>query len=186
MGIIFNQQNDEEVEELEQRVDELEDRLENLKDEKDTLDKIVANIDQYGTIEREKSGKVETLDEPKVAWKATKHYILKLVIPKGARVVHPNGDSFGSHYWKKRTDKAMPVGFYDVRTLEDMQQWVFQNDEEALVYDETDYCHTQNGDYEYVLGEMATPASYLDARVDEGCTSGIHFFTNKEDALDWY
>lgn len=134
-----------------------------------------------------KSEEVETLEEPRVAWKATRNYIVKLLIPEGATVVHPK---YGS---KKRTDKAVVLELHEVEEEVFTNRDIFGNevtrtkkkmeDEIAL---ETSDNSRRDSSFTYEVGEMVTPEEDLNKTVDNECCSGIHFFTSIEEAVDWY
>lgn len=127
-----------------------------------------------------KSGTVEVLDEPRIAWKATSNHVLKLLLPEGTKVVHPED----SRDDKKRGDQAIPLAFFDVTRRARMFEYdVRVADEPTESVNDT----SQNrGRFEYTIGEKATPEEPLDTDISAECRSGIHFFTSKDRAFSWY
>lgn len=174
--------------ELEARIDELEGRCDELHTRVKRTEKAAdragecANqiqrslegiVDQYKTVE-DKNDVVETLDTPKVAWKATQNYIVKLLIPEGATVVHPVPQSYGPR--KKRTDVAIVVQFYEVGDT-------FEN--QLIPTRETVDRSKRTKYFTYEVGERITPDCPLATNTDVECTDGIHFFCSQEAAIDW-
>jgi len=137
----------------------------------------------------DKDGVVETVDDPRIAWKATDNQVVKLLIPEGATVVHPEKTANN----KKRGDKAIPLSFYDVgedvtyhnrafgSPTEERERYV-EDDPNTTVEDNSIRSRT----FTYEIGEPATPDEDLDTDVTAECRSGVHFFPTKEDALNWY
>lgn len=69
---------------------------------------------------------------------------------------------------KCRCDKAKVLGIVDLRTNDALDRITNMN------YHET----------EYVVGEMVYPDSFDENRWNE-CSNGIHFFINKQEAIDY-
>ncbi len=114
---------------------------------------------------------VETLDEPKVAWKATLNAIVELVIPAGETVVHPQYATFTSKH-KKRCSKAFVKDFHVPET--DMGSPDFRDSAK------------RDGDFKYRVGTFVEPEESLDTSTYSNCKSGIHMFTSKSEAEEWY
>jgi hypothetical protein len=192
--------------ELQQRIDELESHIEAVEDRamraENEADAAYRKVDDYaqrieekaenavtiahalnelhvGEVEEleDKNGTVEVLDEPRIAWKATSKHVLKLLLPEGAKVVHPED----SRDDKKRGDQAIPLAFYDVEqeTFGDL----YAEDEPTTTVED----RSQNRcGFEYNIGEKATPEEPLNTDIGAECRSGIHFFASKGKAFMWY
>ena len=98
-----------------------------------------------------------------IGWKRVKDVLIKLEIPADAK-----RSSATTH--KCRCDKAKVLGFYD--TLGEMELNITE-----LVNDRYEKC-------KYVKGEMVYPDYFDEDRWDE-CSHGIHFFINKQDAINY-
>ena len=98
-----------------------------------------------------------------IGWKRVKDVLIKLEIPADAK-----RSSATTH--KCRCDKAKVLGFYD--TLGEMELNITE-----LVNDRYEEC-------KYVKGEMVYPDYFDEDRWDE-CSHGIHFFINKQDAINY-
>ena len=92
-----------------------------------------------------------------------KDVLIKLEIPADAK-----RSSATTH--KCRCEKAKVLGFYD--TLGEMELNITE-----LVNDRYEKC-------KYVKGEMVYPDYFDEDRWDE-CSHGIHFFINKQDAINY-
>lgn len=173
--------------ELEGRINDLESQLEDANEDRRELrdgvkdavktarqaSRAVRGItDSIETVE-DKSMLVETLDEPRIGWKATKNHIVKLYLPKGTRVVHPE-NSWGNN--KKRCNKAIVVQLYEASNFTYGSLIPTTN-----LYDRSRY----QDDFSYSVGHEVTPNTPLDTDLESECTSGIHFFCSKEEAIDW-
>lgn len=179
-----------------ERVDDVEDRAQSadidsanaIERIQDTEQRLDAAFDLIQTLERiseipnvrNKNCIIETLDEPRIGWKSTQNRIVKLLIPEGATVVHP--DKTSRHYIgdKKRTDKAIPLELYEVynSTISGTQSTSKVRDVTAT--------STHDRGFKYNIGEVATPVDGLDKSLNTECTDGIHFWCTKQEALDWY
>lgn len=199
--------------ELEERINDLEDRLADAEDEAEsakrragTANDKATEAQRKATEEAEKAAEiahalnelhvgevaplkdkkdvVETLDSPRIAWKATENQIAKLLIPEGATVVHPDGAGD-----KKRGDEAIVLAFYDYN---DKQVYnglggpiTREQYAEGPVL-ETEDRSKRSSTFKYEIGEKVTPNEDLNANTEAECRSGVHFFPSKQSALDWY
>ena len=98
-----------------------------------------------------------------IGWKRVKDVLIKLEIPADAK-----RSSATTH--KCRCEKAKVLGFYD--TLGEMELNITE-----LVNDRYEEC-------KYVKGEMVYPDYFDEDRWNE-CSHGIHFFINKQDAINY-
>ena len=98
-----------------------------------------------------------------VGWKKVNNVLIKLEIPADAQRSSATTN-------KCRCDKAKVLGFYD--SLGEMELNITE-----LVNDRYEEC-------KYVKGEMVYPDYFDDDRWDE-CSHGIHFFINKQDAINY-
>ena len=99
-----------------------------------------------------------------VGWKKVNNVLIKLEIPEDAR-------RSSATTKKCRCDKAKVLGFYD-----------------SLGSKELDITELVNDKYgkkcKYVKGEMVYPDFFDEDRWNE-CSHGIHFFVNKQDAINY-
>ena len=98
-----------------------------------------------------------------VGWKKVNNVLIKLEIPADAKRSSATTN-------KCRCDKAKVLGFYD-----------------SLGSKELDMTELVNDNYEkckYVKGEMVYPDFFDENRWNE-CSHGIHFFVNKQDAINY-
>jgi len=175
------QQMQDEILSLKERVDRKEDEARSQAENAAQIAHAVGRIHTNNFKEvQDKDGVVETLDEPRLAWKATNNNVVKLLIPEGARVVHP-WKSDVSRGRKKRTDEAIPVAFYDVKKGGIIFSKKRDEQPNMMVSDRS----KKDSMFEYNIGEKATPNKPLNTRLDKECTSGIHFFTTEEKAVKW-
>ena len=98
-----------------------------------------------------------------VGWKKVNNVLIKLEIPADAKRSSATTN-------KCRCDKAKVLGFYDSLGVNEL-------DMTELVNDKYEKC-------KYVKGEMVYPDSFDEDRWNE-CSHGIHFFINKQDAIDY-
>ena len=98
-----------------------------------------------------------------IGWKKVNDVLIKLEIPADAR----RSSAITN---KCRCDKAKVLGFYNTLGTEEL-------DITELVNDEYEKC-------KYVKGEMVYPDFFDEDRWNE-CSHGIHFFVNKQDAIDY-
>lgn len=98
-----------------------------------------------------------------VGWKKINNVLIKLEIPADAKRSSATTN-------KCRCDKAKVLGFYDTLGTEEL-------DMTELVNDKYEKC-------KYVKGEMVYPDSFDEDRWNE-CSHGIHFFINKQDAINY-
>lgn len=98
-----------------------------------------------------------------VGWKKVNNILIKLEILADAK-------RSSATTKKCRCDKAKVLGFYDTLGTEEL-------DITELVNDKYEKC-------KYVKGEMVYPDSFDEDRWNE-CSHGIHFFINKQDAIDY-
>lgn len=98
-----------------------------------------------------------------VGWKKVNNVLIKLEIPADAKRSSATTN-------KCRCDKAKVLGFYDILGVNEL-------DITELVNNEYEECR-------YVKGEMVYPDSFDEDRWNE-CSHGIHFFVNKQDAIDY-
>lgn len=215
MGLIFGgstTENREEIEELKSRVEDAEGRVRDAEsrarrahdraaaaeeraiNEAENAAKIAhaLNALHAGSVAEleDKDGVVETLDEPRIAWKSTEDHIVKLLLPEGATVVHPENSANN----KKRGDEAIPLAFYDTgenvhrdtsafgSTTSTYRDQYVEDDPNTTIEDSS----MRSGLFKYEIGEPATPEDDLDTDVTAECRSGIHFFPSKDDALGWH
>lgn len=210
MGMIFGQNTNE----LEERIEELESRLDQARAERDAAREEIDRLQREANgakaiaesaVERQVehaeplndlTGTIETLDQDRIAWKATRNHIVKLLIPQGARVVHPYHDEVGTpgfHNFevrKKRTDKAVVVGFYNVdgygsaneRRQVSTAGKIADDRMAAASRDRSMHDDT----FTYEVGEEVEPEYALNTNLHTECHSGIHIFATKDEALAWY
>lgn len=98
-----------------------------------------------------------------IGWKRVKDVLIKLEIPADAK-------RSSATTRKCRCEKAKVLGFYD-----------------SLGLNELNITELVNNRYEkcrYIKGEMVYPDYFDDNRWDE-CSHGIHFFINKQDAINY-
>ena len=98
-----------------------------------------------------------------VGWKKVNNVLIKLEIPADAKRSSATTN-------KCRCDKAKVLGFYNTLGTEEL-------DITELVNDKYKKC-------KYVKGEMVYPDSFDEDRWNE-CSHGIHFFINKQDAINY-
>ena len=98
-----------------------------------------------------------------VGWKKVNNVLIKLEIPADAKRSSATTN-------KCRCDKAKVLGFYDSLGVNEL-------DITELVNDKYEEC-------KYVKGEMVYPDSFDEDRWNE-CSHGIHFFINKQDAINY-
>ena len=99
-----------------------------------------------------------------VGWKKVNNVLIKLEIPADAKRSSATTN-------KCRCDKAKVLGFYDSLGSKELNITELVNDN----YGEK--C-------KYVKGEMVYPDSFDENRWNE-CSHGIHFFVNKQDAINY-
>lgn len=98
-----------------------------------------------------------------VGWKKVNNVLIKLEIPADAKRSSATTN-------KCRCDKAKVLGFYDTLGVNELDITEFVNDK----YEKC----------KYVKGEMVYPDSFDEDRWNE-CSHGIHFFVNKQDAINY-
>ena len=98
-----------------------------------------------------------------IGWKKINKILIKLEIPEDAR-------RSSATTKKCRCDKAKVLGFYNALGTEEL-------DMTELVNDKYEKC-------KYVKSEMVYPDSFDENRWNE-CSHGIHFFVNKQDAINY-
>lgn len=96
-----------------------------------------------------------------IGWKKVRDCLVQLEIPEDARRQSATGT-------KCRCDKAKVLGIIDLETNEP-QERVTNNEYAPL---------------DYIVGEMVYPDSFDDNRWEE-CSHGIHFFINKQEAIEY-
>ena len=96
-----------------------------------------------------------------IAWKKVNNYLVKLEIPTDAKRSSATSN-------KCRCDKALVLDIEDLATGEHPKGVVNHN-----------YCKCV-----YKVGKMVYPDSFDEDRWNE-CSHGIHFFLDKQDALDY-
>ena len=101
-------------------------------------------------------------DGPFVGWKKVGSCLVKLLIPDDA-------ERCSATTRKSRCSKALVVSILDLHTNEDVQEI-------------TNKAYTP--EVTYKVGEMVLPDSFDKDRWNE-CSHGIHFFINKQDAIDY-
>lgn len=98
-----------------------------------------------------------------VGWKKVNNVLIKLEIPADAKRSSATTN-------KCRCDKAKVLGFYDILGVNEL-------DITELINDKYEKC-------KYVKGEMVYPDFFDEDRWNE-CSHGIHFFVNKQDAINY-
>ena len=101
-------------------------------------------------------------DGPFIGWKKVGSCLVKLLIPDDA-------ERCSATTRKCRCSKAMVVSILDLDTNEDVQEI-------------TNKAYTPEATYK--VGEMVLPNAFDKDRWNE-CSNGIHFFINKQDAIDY-
>ena len=97
-----------------------------------------------------------------IGWKKINKVLIKLEIPEDAR-------RSSATTKKCRCDKAKVLGFYDLNSTELNIDKIINNSYNTC---------------EYIKGEMVYPDSFDEDRWNE-CGHGIHFFINKQDAINY-
>ena len=97
-----------------------------------------------------------------VGWKKVNNVLIKLEIPADAKRSSATTN-------KCRCDKAKVLGFYDLNSTE--------LNIDKIINHSYNTC-------EYIKGEMVYPDSFDEDRWNE-CSHGIHFFINKQDAINY-
>ena len=97
-----------------------------------------------------------------IGWKKINKILIKLEIPEDAR-------RSSATTKKCRCDKAKVLGFYDLNSTELNIDKIINNSYNTC---------------EYIKGEMVYPDSFDEDRWNE-CGHGIHFFINKQDAINY-
>ena len=100
-----------------------------------------------------------------IGWKKINKILIKLEIPEDAR-------RSSATTKKCRCDKAKVLGFYDINSTELNIDKIINN-----------YNYNYNT-CEYIKSEMVYPDSFDENRWNE-CSHGIHFFINKQDAINY-
>ena len=98
-----------------------------------------------------------------IGWKKIDKILIKLEIPEDARRSSATTN-------KCRCDKAKVLGFYDILGVNEL--------------DMTELVNNEYKECKYVKGEMVYPDSFDEDRWNE-CSHGIHFFVNKQDAINY-
>ena len=101
-------------------------------------------------------------DGPFIGWKKVGSCLVKLLIPDDA-------ERCSATTRKCRCSKAMVISILDLDTNEDVQEII----NKAYTPEVT-----------YKVGEMVLPDAFDKDRWNE-CSNGIHFFINKQDAIDY-
>jgi len=141
------------------------------------------NIETDAVAELEgKDGEVVRLEEERVAWKATRNAIVKLLLPPTAKVVYPRHSAFGRK--KLRTNMAFVADMYDPDEFADKEREFMSDAENASGVFEDVSRH--DNDFEYELGDLIQPENEFDDDVTARCTSGIHLYRTKEGAIEHY
>ena len=97
-----------------------------------------------------------------IGWKKVRNCLVKLEIPEDARRCSCTSQ-------KCRCDKAKVLGITNLDTNESVSEIKNTSYSPAITY---------------VVGEMVYPDSFNENRWDE-CSHGIHFFINKQNAIDY-
>ena len=97
-----------------------------------------------------------------VGWKKVQDKLIKLLIPEDAK-------RCSATTYKCRCDKAQVLAITSL-------------DEESSFDSVTNVAYTPN--IEYKVGEMVYPDKFDEDRWNE-CSNGIHFFINKQDAINY-
>ena len=97
-----------------------------------------------------------------IGWKKVCDNLIKLEIPEDAK-------RLSSVSMKCRCDKARVLSVWNMRLEEEVSEVVN---------------HAYNQDTLYKVGEMVYPDSFDEDRWNE-CSNGIHFFINKQDAINY-
>ena len=97
-----------------------------------------------------------------IGWKKVGNHLIMLEIPDDAKRCSATSQ-------KCRCDKARVLGITNLKTNESISE--IKN---------TSYCPAVT----YVVGEMVYPDSFDEDRWNE-CSHGIHFFINKQDAINY-
>lgn len=156
-------------EDLEEEVEEAEERAEEANIERREVEESLAAALDAGEFEplQHKWVEVETLDEPRAAYKRTKNQIVKLVIPAGETVVHPS-----TSHRKKRVSKAYVEEIRDLDNTECNVDYGYSFHDPGFAYRE---------------GEFVEPRGHdLDKSTMKTCTYGIHCFCKVEHAQEYY
>jgi len=173
------------VEELTEEKEEAEEQRKEEHIQRSLLDVgITAVLEELPKIETA-AGYVETLEQPHVAFKAIDSGIATLIIPKGANVVHPTiSAQHASHGPPKyRTDEVVVVGIKKY----DINEGAFSRSAsktDKQVKGGSSLNQNRYNSVTYRIGETVTP-DHLNENTSLVCTNGIHFFAEKDDAVEW-
>ena len=97
--------------------------------------------------------------------------ILKLEIPEDAKRISTVGK-------KCRCDKAKVLQAYKYLGI------ITDNDEDNIIASEDIFCSLRSNSFKYKVGEMVSVDNFDDSK-DNECSTGIHFFMTKRDAIDY-
>ena len=104
-----------------------------------------------------------------IGWKKVDNrYLIKLQIPEDAK-------RSSATYFKCRCDKALVLEITDLKN----------NDKSIKNITNTKAYNCYGSKVNYIVGEMVYPDSFDDNRWNE-CSNGIHFFINKQDAINYF
>lgn len=199
MGLILNRGN-ERLDALEEQVEDLEDDLREAEAQQAKLRGRISNLTTLVRTTQEmvdipeledKEDVVETLDEPRIAWKGTRDQIVKLLIPEGASVVHPKQTHGSNAHHKKRVDKAIALMMFDASVRNVPQRttdpYVAEPCTETVVEESDSTIATSKHDntFHYRVGERVEPDRFRTSTEIE-CTNGIHVFCTQDEATEWY
>ena len=96
-----------------------------------------------------------------IGWKKVRDYLIKLEIPEGARRCSATTN-------KCRCDRAKVLSITNIKSGEEIQE----------------LCNDSYSACVYKVGEMVYPDKFDDDRWNE-CSNGIHFFINKQEAINY-
>ena len=96
-----------------------------------------------------------------IGWKKVRDYLIKLEIPEDAKRCSATTN-------KCRCDKAKVLSITSIKSGEEIQE----------------LCNNSYSACVYKVGEMVYPDKFDDDRWNE-CSNGIHFFTNRQEAINY-
>ena len=96
-----------------------------------------------------------------IGWKKVRDYLIKLEIPEDAKRCSATTS-------KCRCDRAKVLSITSIKSGEEIQE----------------LCHDRYSACVYKVGEMVYPDSFDDERWNE-CSNGIHFFINRQEAINY-
>jgi hypothetical protein len=116
----------------------------------------------------------------KIYTKANGALIANLIIPVGAKIYV--GESFGSYQlWDNHSRKMRASEAY-VHSIVTANKQKYHDSKSKFIYKQKGYSGHDNS-FVYIVGKTIKPDKF--SHRENICDSGIHFFLDVADALDW-